>query len=48
MKLALRVSSESSVQVPLRLVTPLALAEINYLGPLGMGLLYGVLQAQAA
>ncbi|MEM7708608.1 MAG: diguanylate cyclase [Pseudomonadota bacterium] len=47
-KLALRVSSESSVQVPLRLVTPLALAEINYLGQLGMGLLYGVLLALAA
>ncbi len=41
----LRVKSKSSLQVPLRLLTPDTLAEANYRSQLGFGLLYGIFLA---
>ncbi len=44
-KIALRIASESTLQVPIRLMTPTAVADRNYKGQWGLGLLYGVLLA---
>ncbi|MFK7956274.1 MAG: 7TM diverse intracellular signaling domain-containing protein [Lysobacterales bacterium] len=46
--IALRVSSESTIQIPIRLMTLTTLADRNYLGQWGLGLLYGVLLALVA
>ncbi|MEM9305166.1 MAG: 7TM diverse intracellular signaling domain-containing protein [Pseudomonadota bacterium] len=45
LELILRVDSQSSVQVPLRLMTRKELVNQAYLGQFGLGLLYGVLLA---
>ncbi len=41
----LRVKSKSSLQVPLRLMTPGALAQSNYRAQIGFGILYGIFLA---